>query len=405
MKTWFSSFVLVAIACGPGTGTHSELAQAPAIQGQVEQHPPKNKDVDALPSANSKPVDGTTAQNEGSGHADVPIDPEIALYPAPLPAPPSTAVDSAVADERLSAFDGASVTLIESRYPDGSLRRRSYEKRTKSGASVDHGPDWRWYENHQIWIKRTWRDGKQSGSYEEWHEGGYPKARGNYVDDQKDGAWSIWHESGRPASLRTWKNGKPDGRAIEWYPSGRPKIVITWRYGKQEGPSITWTPAGVRSSEVNWSDGQRDGASREWFEDGRSKSTGSFVHGRENGAWTLCDKAGGKTEEVYRDGMLEGRQTVWGANGQKLTEGDYAQGKPTGQHVAWFESGAKKAEIEYKDGQRHGQVRYYFENGTLQIEGEMVDGKKEGQWVYFTADGTKDAAWSGRYHLDQRLPD
>src|SRR5438093_12978600 len=108
--------------------------------------------------------------------------PAAAAEPDPDPELPPRAKQSTPADEEgadavIHEFEGAPVERIATAWPDGGRKRIAYVKRDRRGRAIDHGPDWRWFENHQICLKRVWKDGKQDGPFEEWHEGGFEKAR------------------------------------------------------------------------------------------------------------------------------------------------------------------------------------------------------------------------------------
>lgn len=368
----------------------------------VEMARPESPQVPAVKPKRREPPPQPEAEDLPPADMPVRVDPE-----RPPPAKPSTPEESRAGDgPPLAEYEGVAVQCIETRFEDQTLSRRYYVI-VKNGkpTAIDHGPDWRWHDNHQIRIKRIWRNGKQNGTYQEWYPSGYPKARGEYVDDQKDGPWSTWYEDGGAQTLRSYKQGQLDGRVIEWFGRGARKLEQLYKQGQLDGVEKGWYGSGGDRIELTWRDGKRNGPSLEWSNKGVLRSSGVYENNLETGLWTRIDETGQKFEEHYKAGQLDGPRTMWSPGGRKVSEGDYAQGKAVGRHTSYFPSGAKLSEVEYKDGVQDGPVRYYFENGKLQIEGEMKAGKKEGLWTYWNPDGTRDPTWSGRYHDDKKVSD
>ncbi len=108
-------------------------------------------------------------------------------------------------DPVLAEFEGAPVERFQREWtPGGFLRVRRYVERDAQRRDIDHGPDWRWYENGQVQLKRTWRHGRQDGPFIDYWESGFVKSSGVFVRDDKDGRWLGWHEDGAPKAEKTW---------------------------------------------------------------------------------------------------------------------------------------------------------------------------------------------------------
>jgi antitoxin component YwqK of YwqJK toxin-antitoxin module len=317
--------------------------------------------------------------------ARAPLAPEV-----PLPPP-------------IDEFEGMPVERELVRFPDGAPSRVSYVLRIKSGSTLDHGPDWRWYDNKGLWIRRTWRQGKQSGSYEEFHTSGYQKFQGNYVDDQRDGEWSQWYETGDPAGVRGWKNGRNDGRTREWYPNGVLKLDATWKDGARDGAWRVFWGNGRPSQFGTYAAEKREGPWKEWNADGRLVAFGSFSGDKENGPWLRVDDHGLRLEENYVAGTLEGLRRTFDAAGLAMAEANYASGKAHGVQREWNPNGVAKSEVEFQNGVQDGRVRYWHPDGRLQVDGRMKAGKREGRWSYWKSDGTLDPEWSGTYEGDKKV--
>ncbi|MBK7876729.1 MAG: toxin-antitoxin system YwqK family antitoxin [Planctomycetes bacterium] len=305
----------------------------------------------------------------------------------------------------LPDFEGTSVERVQRAWPGGFLRVRRYVERDPQGRDVDHGPDWRWYENGQVQVKRTWRHGRQDGPSIEYWENGFVKASGVFVRDDRDGLWRTWHDDGAPKSEKTWKARRLDGTEREWFKSGVQRILVTWKDGVQHGPYRVWFANGQPSVQGTYDGGVRDGAWTEWAEDGAVALSGAYTRGTESGVWTRRDPATHERfEETLLAGVLEGPRTVFDAAGNKIAAGVYAKNRPVGLQSEWYANGKLKSEVEHADGVPHGRARRYHENGALASEGTYAAGKREGAWSYFGADGRPDLDASGTYHDDRKVP-
>ena len=57
-------------------------------------------------------------------------------------------------------------------------------------------------------FKANYKDGKQDGLEEYYHENGQLWSRTNYKDGKKDGLYESYHENGQFNFKLCWKNGE-----------------------------------------------------------------------------------------------------------------------------------------------------------------------------------------------------
>jgi antitoxin component YwqK of YwqJK toxin-antitoxin module len=81
-----------------------------------------------------------------------------------------------------------------------------------------------------------------------YHELGEKKASGNYLNEKKDSIWNFYDEKGRLTSTEDYKENKRHGKSIIYYPSG--KIIGkgfmekgyrkegTWKWFDEQGKEI-----------------------------------------------------------------------------------------------------------------------------------------------------------------------
>ena len=75
------------------------------------------------------------------------------------------------------------------------------------------GPFETYYDNGQLMVKETYKDGVQDGPYEDYHENGQLWSKGTFKDGEWDGPYESYHENGQLWLRGTYKDGE---RCGEW---------------------------------------------------------------------------------------------------------------------------------------------------------------------------------------------
>jgi antitoxin component YwqK of YwqJK toxin-antitoxin module len=129
--------------------------------------------------------------------------------------------------------------------------------------------------------------------------------------------------------------------------------LITFRYEK-----------GEIKSEENYKDGMLDGKKTAWYQNGEIKS-----------------------EENYKDGKKEGKYSTWYENSQINIETTYEDDKKNGKYTEWYKNGQIKAEKSYKDGKKEGKYSTWYENGQIKSEENYTNGKLDGEKTVWNENG------------------
>ena len=129
-------------------------------------------------------------------------------------------------------------------------------------------------------------------------------------------------------------------------------------------------------------------------------------------------------EENYKEGKLDGLQTIWYEGGQKKSEGNNKDGFPHGLWTQWYPNGQKMSESICKDGKvmsakvwkpngemcpvtslrdGNGLLALWHVNGQKSSEGNYNNGKREGRTIYYNFDGTE--MGSIKYRDGERIYD
>ena len=332
--------------------------------------------------------------------------------------------------EPLATFEGLEVEFYEERHPDGSLRLQGHRTTLDDGSTRLHGPEWRWFANGQLHLRRQLRLGRIDGPFEEWHEGGLKKAEGGYVEDFANGTWVRWvsvgalwkvsplvrgkaegvelvlFDSGTVNQRIEWRDGQKHGIERVWSRRGLPLEVSGWKEGRRHGTRRQWHGRGIISLEAEFVDGKRQGPYRQNWKNGAPHLVGRYEAGQRVGEWRQTAEDGTLLAiEGYAAGQLDGEVRRWNAEGILVFEGQYAAGTPVGVQRRFFDGGGPEAEETYVDGVLEGPLTTWHPTGGKASEGEMVAGKREGMWTQWDRSGEVLEAWSGLYRDGQRVRD
>jgi antitoxin component YwqK of YwqJK toxin-antitoxin module len=93
----------------------------------------------------------------------------------------------------------------------------------------------KWYDNGQMWVRTTYKDGERNGLYEEWHDNGQMFMRTTLLDNYINGLYERWYYNGQMFMRGTFKDdGKRDGLYEEWYDNGQIKTRAIYKDGERK---------------------------------------------------------------------------------------------------------------------------------------------------------------------------
>ena len=354
------------------------------------------------------------------------------LVPADIPTLGAAALGTAIVDvlEPLTEFEGVSVEVRDMEHPNGRLRYRKHVMVTPKGGEVDHGPDWRWWENGQIRFRRIWREGKADGPFMEWHKSGFQKSLGVLSRDLPDGVWERWYGTGEPKAWEEFRDGVREGLEVRWHKTGAYMHQKSWTAGVENGLLRQWDTKGSLLVDGVMVEGVKDGVWREWWPGAGLQRSSSFELGRPDGVWIEFYESGGaRVQGAYKGGLREGRWEAWLENGQGVAVEHFHSDLLEGERAVWGEAGGLLSIGSYEAGVGVG-VHYEYgldevlmmrrthddPPGSDRVErwwgderprsaGLFVDGKRDGVWKAWREDGSEDAEISGTWRLGERVAD
>jgi len=131
-------------------------------------------------------------------------------------------------------FEGKEVLVAQESYPGGN-KKLEYTYYEVDGKQVYHGPFTKWYENGEVMIQGTYRDGKKNGVWKEYFRNGILKSEGAYVNGLKEGKWIIYYGSGHKHWEGNYHQNLKEGLWIEYANTKEEKkfAEVEYKAGKE----------------------------------------------------------------------------------------------------------------------------------------------------------------------------
>lgn len=150
------------------------------------------------------------------------------------------------------------------------------------------------------------------------------------------------------------------------------------RDGKRVGLWKTWRADGTAASEVEYKDGLKNGRETLFDIKGEREEEGSNKADRKHGVWRLYASNGVPIREsTWVNGKKEGRETQWNPEGMRVKEGPFVGGIQQGRWVAYHPNGRKAAEGEMERGEPAGVWTRWTEEGQRTNSLEYRNGNAE----------------------------
>jgi len=138
--------------------------------------------------------------------------------------------------------------------------------------------------------------------------------------------------------------------------------------------------------EESYKDGKLDGKQTIWYQSGEIKSETNYKDGKSTGKTTIWYKNGQiSTETNYIKG--DGKETSWYKNGQISTEAHFKNNKREGKETSWYKNGQISTEAHFKNNKREGKRTRWYENGQIKSEDNFKDGNLDGTQTKWNKNG------------------
>ena len=188
----------------------------------------------------------------------------------------------------------------------------------------------------------------------------------NQLDSKgkKDGVWKgIFEESKRPRYEGTFKNGIEVG-IFKYFDDTKAQTVIATREFSENGKVAQTIFYDQKNNKV---------------------SEGKTVDRLNEGVWNYYHKGSKQLMKVefYKNGKLEGLQTIYFPSGKIAEETTYKAGLREGIYKVYTENGVVLEESTFKSNQYDGLAIFRDAGGRIVSKGNFVKNEKKGNWEFY----------------------
>lgn len=276
-----------------------------------------------------------------------------------------------------------------------------------------------WYLNGSIKTENEYKNGEINGVAKSFYRSGQLESESNYINGQLSGISVTYHENGQKDQLITFdEGGKENGISTTYFDNGevlsnetfKKGDLVAYEYFDKEGKILSQGKISGKTIDF-----------KRYDHNGFLHSTGTYEKGGKNGLWQYY--ASGLevplSKLLYKDGLKEGKQEVYFANGNIAKEysckegeiqgeyneylngnkkiivnsGSYKDGEEYGEFVRKNALDIVHNRVYYKDGTQHKWQIYYTEKGKIAEESFFEDGAFFGSVIYDSSGNVRDTLW------------
>jgi antitoxin component YwqK of YwqJK toxin-antitoxin module len=266
-------------------------------------------------------------------------------------------------------------------------------------------------------------NGRAYGFYREWFPNGCPKVEafviGGTADitDAAEKSWlfdgcaQAWDESGNLQAEMIYVKGELHGVSTQYYASGAIWKKTPYEKNKIHGLYQVWKENGEILQTTEFAEGLPHGNSQIYWTLDRLAANEVFWEGKLiNGSYwdkdnqllseiregdglrTLITGDSTKEQHQYRNGVLDGRVTVYNQHGQLCQMYHIHNGIKNGEEVVYYLGKSKfprpKLSLFWKNAKIQGLVKTWYENGIQESQREVTNNAKHGLATAWYEDGS-----------------
>jgi antitoxin component YwqK of YwqJK toxin-antitoxin module len=322
--------------------------------------------------------------------------------------------------------------------------------------SLKDGYNKLYYGNRQVSSEGMIKNGKPDGKWISYHINGKMKSEGNRRNFLLDSIWKFYDEQGNLVDEISYLDGKRSGYHIKYQiinkedkPIAVPFFKELYLDNQKQGLSSYYNNKGELERMIRYKDGKKQGLTREFingilqivykyhndFLIDREFINQTDTKGMKQGVWReYFDNDNIKTEENYKNGVLNGFYREYNQAGKMLVSrfyengtlvennsdeeiiaevknqydslgnlvasGSYLNSIPVGTHRKYS---ADKAKVKIEEYDNSGQVvsagvtndkgikeefwQFFYPGGQVRLEGNYKNDKRSGTWKFYYPDG------------------
>jgi len=112
-----------------------------------------------------------------------------------------------------------------------------------------------------------------------YYENGQLKVTGSFKEGERDGVWEWYYQNGQLDAKEYYKEGKANGVCVEYFENGRLKVNYSFKEGKRDGVWKWYHQNGQLDAKGSYKEGKQDGLWEWYFEDGQLESKETWKDG------------------------------------------------------------------------------------------------------------------------------
>ena len=192
----------------------------------------------------------------------------------------------------------------------------------------------------------------------------------NYLDinNKKQGFWCKRDAQGNKIFEGTFKNDVPVGEFKRFHPNGKVKHLMNYS---------AENPLTVSVETFN--------------EQGILVAKGEFYDQKKHGVWQYFENKQLIAEDTYNKGTLDGTSSIYWQttkNKQIAEIKNWSQGEKDGPWLWFYESGQVRMNANYAHNKLDGKFTVYYANGVQLLSGVYKNDRRDGDWIYKNEDGS-----------------
>ncbi|MBI5608794.1 MAG: hypothetical protein HY902_07920 [Deltaproteobacteria bacterium] len=321
--------------------------------------------------------------------------------------------------------------LATTYWPSGKLQSR-YPADDGAGTGLEQ----RWNENGVLLMEVPLVQGKKHGVARLYNERGKLRATMTWRDDVLDGPEVRYHK-GKPLGTWQWRNGelvsgpppaavaaaeeepeeavaKPSAGAVPGANDARSDARKVRRAAhkvqrdRSESPDVArsyWPSGELRSALPK----RGKGTEVQFHDNGEVAVVAAVDQGIRQGLARTFDRSGRLIAQVsYVDGLRDGEEVEYGAEGERLASRRWQRGKPVGVTRTWYPGGGLQSERHADPNLPSGSEVQYYRSGGVRVYAPLRFGKRDGIATVYTEAGVKwaEVSWrEGHKHGEERRYD
>lgn len=260
-----------------------------------------------------------------------------------------------------------------------------------------------YYDNGKLQYDYFYLDGKLDGEFKNYYPDGVLKEDKKFLKGELVGQYTLYHGNGQISLQGMYdEKSKRTGVWKEYYSNGKLKNEYTYLNGEKQGNGIEYTFEGVKHYEYTYSGGNyhaikfynREGNIIGDFKEDKGvlKYTftsingirlyeGGMKDGSPDGLWTnfFTTNAGISKTVSFKNGVEEGEQVTYYAEGVIKSRYQFKNGLETGRSINYYEDGENiKTLYCCTEGDICGNLIGYFPNGNKRSVVYYLNGELNG---------------------------